>query len=99
MEADIGIPAPAVFSQKTTKDEKHHRLALGFETDTPAGSADRFSVDFGWQRQRTAISLLVSRRIKFHLSCRVIWKFNIWVDIDTYTLKPQMVFTLTTRTG
>ncbi|MEZ4602691.1 MAG: hypothetical protein R2861_04560 [Desulfobacterales bacterium] len=72
MEADIGIPAPAVFSKDYFKDEKHHRLALGFETDTPAGSADRFSVDFGWQRQ--PLIATVSRRIKFHLSCRVIWK-------------------------
>ena len=91
MEADIGIPAPAVFSEDYFKDEKHHRLAMGFETNTPDGSADRFSVDFGWQRHNRHRYRLKTDQIPPVLQGDL--EINIWVDIDTYTLKPQMVFT------
>ena len=90
MEADIGIPSPAAFAEDYFKGEKHQRLALGFETDAFGNAAERFSVDFGWQRhdrhryrrKTDGIPPVVQGDLEI----------NIWVDIDTYTLKPQMVF-------
>jgi len=89
MEADIGVPAPAAFAEDYFKGEKHHRLALGFEADEFAGATERFSMDFGWQqhnrhryrRKTDAIPAVVQGDLEI----------DIWVDIDTYTLKPQWV--------
>jgi hemoglobin/transferrin/lactoferrin receptor protein len=89
MEADIGVPGPAAFAEDYFKGEKHHRLALGFESQT-FGGAERLSVDFGWQRHNrhryrrktTGIPPVVQGDLEV----------DIRVDIDTYTLKPQAVF-------
>ena len=89
MEADIGIPSPAVFAEDYFKGEQHQRLAIGFEADEFGSTAERFSVDFGWQRHNRhryrrktdAIPPVVQGNLEV----------NIWLDIDTYTLKPQMV--------
>nr|VFJ78003.1 MAG: hemoglobin/transferrin/lactoferrin receptor protein [Candidatus Kentron sp. FW] len=81
MEADIGIPSPATFAEDYFKDEKHHRLALGFEANEFGSATERFNIDFGWQRHNR------------HRYRRTITgnEINIWLDMDTYTLKPQMV--------
>lgn len=89
MEADIGIPAPAVFAEDYFKGEKHQRLALGFEADEFDGAAERFRVDFGWQRHNRHRYRLKTTSIPAAVQGDM--EINIWVDIDTYMLKPQMV--------
>ncbi len=89
MEADIGIPGPAAFAEDYFKGEKHQRLSLGFEADGFDSAAERFNIDFGWQRHNRhryrrktdAIPPVIQGDLEV----------NIRVDIDTYTLKPQMV--------
>ena len=93
MEADIGIPSPAAFAEDYFKGEKHQRLALGFEADEFGSAAERFSVDFGWQqhnrhRYRRKVAGLPPPIQNSGGDLEV----DIWLDIDTYTLKPQMVF-------
>ncbi|MCU0782885.1 MAG: TonB-dependent receptor [Verrucomicrobia bacterium] len=91
MEADIGIPSPAAFAEDYFKGEQHHRLALGLEANKLSESMERFSVDFGWQRHnRHRYRRMISGTPPVVLGDLAI---NIWLDIDTYTLKPQMVFT------
>jgi len=89
MEADIGIPGPEAFAEDYFKGEKHHRLALGFEADDISGSTERFSLDFGWQRHN---------RHRYRRKTDAIppvvrgdMEVDIWLDIDTYTLKPQVI--------
>lgn len=89
MEADIGVPGPAAFAEDYFKGEKHQRLALGFENNAFGSAPERFRIDFGWQRHNRhryrrktdAIPPVVQGDLEV----------NIWLDIDTYTLKPQMV--------
>lgn len=89
MNADIGVPSPAAFTKDYFKGEQHHRLALGFEADEFAGSTERFSVDFGWQRHnRHRYRCKTSGNPPVLLGDMDI---NIRLDIDTYTLKPQIV--------
>ena len=91
MNADIGIPAPAAFAEDLFKGEKHHRLTLGLESDDKSGDTGPFSAVFGWQRHNrhryrrktTGIPAAVQGDMEV----------DIQLDIDTYTLKPQMVFT------
>ena len=80
------LSSPAAFAEDYFKGEKHQRLALGFEADEFAGATERFSVDFGWQRHN---------RYRYRRKTDAIppviqgdLEVNIWVDIDTYTLKP-----------
>lgn len=89
MEADIGIPSPAAFVEDYFKGEKHQRLALGFETDEFGSAAARLSVDLGWQRHNRHRYRRKTTSIPSAVQGDM--EINIWVDIDTYTLKPQMV--------
>ncbi|AKJ64807.1 TonB-dependent receptor plug domain-containing protein [Kiritimatiella glycovorans] len=92
MEADIGIPAPAAFAEDYFKGEKHHRLALGFEADDFTGATERFSIDFGWQRHnRHRYRRKVDGLPPPIQASGGDLDVNIWLDIDTYTLKPQVV--------
>jgi TonB-dependent heme/hemoglobin receptor len=89
MEADIGVPAPTAFSEDYFRGEKHHRLALGYEATDLSDIWDRFSVDFGWQRHNRD-----RYRLKTAGNPPVVlgdMEINILLDIDTYTLKPQVV--------
>ncbi len=90
MEADIGIPSIAAFAEDYFKGEKHQRLALGFEATELPESMERFSLDFGWQRHNRHRY----RRMVIGTPPPVLGDLavNIRVDIDTYTLKPQIVF-------
>nr|VFJ57622.1 MAG: hemoglobin/transferrin/lactoferrin receptor protein [Candidatus Kentron sp. FW] len=89
MEADIGIPGPAAFAEDYFKGEKHQRLALGFEANEFGSAAERFNIDFGWQRHNRHRY----RRKITSIPADVLGDLdiNIQLDIDTYTLKPQMV--------
>jgi TonB-dependent heme/hemoglobin receptor len=89
MQADIGIPGPTAFAEDLFKDEKHHSLALGLEAGDVAARIERLSVDFGWQRHN---------RNRYRLKTagnppviREALEVDIQVDLDTYTLKPQVV--------
>lgn len=93
MEADIGIPGPAAFAEDYFKGEQHHSLALRFEANEFADSTGRFSVDFGWQRHnRHRYRSKVAGLPPPVQASGGDFDINIWLDIDTYTLKPQMVF-------
>ena len=90
MQADIGVPAPAAFAEDLFKNERHHRLALGFEESDLSATVERFSVDLGWQRhERNRYRRKTAGNPPAVLGDMEI---DIQVDIDTYTLKPQMVF-------
>ena len=89
MNADIGVPAPAAFAEDYFKGEQHQRLALGFEANELSEAVDRFSLDFGWQRHNRH-----RYRSKTAGNPPVVlgnMDIDILVDIDTYTLKPQIV--------
>ncbi len=89
MEADIGIPSPPAFAEDFFKGEKHHRLAWRFEADELPGSSERLSVDFGWQRhERHRYRRKVAATPPPVLGDLAV---NIWLDLDTFTLKPQLV--------
>jgi outer membrane receptor protein involved in Fe transport len=93
MEADIGIPGPAAFAEDYFKGEKHHRLALGFEADDVPGATERFSLDFGWQRHnRHRYRRKIAGLPPPIQASGGDMEVNIRLDIDTYTLKPQLVF-------
>lgn len=88
MQADIGIPAPAAFSEDYFNDERHQTLTAGVETGE---FGDRFNVDFGWQRHNRNRFRRAVAGIPPVLQGDLI--VDIQVDIDTYTLKPQWVMT------
>lgn len=93
MEADIGVPGPAAFAEDYFKGEKHHRLALGIEAPELSETVDRISLDVGWQRHNRHRY----RRLTAGLPPPIQASggdldINILVDIDTFTLKPQVVF-------
>ncbi len=90
MQADIGIPAPAAFAEDLFKDERHHRLALGLQGDDLTPLLEQVRVDFGFQRhERNRYRRKTAGNPPVVLGDMEI---DIQVDIDTYTLKPQMVF-------
>ncbi len=90
MEADLGIPGPAAFAEDYFKGEKHQSLTLGFAANEFADTTERFSVDFGWQQHNRHRYRRKTDAIPPFLQGDL--EVNIWLDIDTYTLKPQMVF-------
>ncbi len=93
MEADIGIPAPDAFAEDYFKGEQHHRLALGFEANEFSGATEHLAVDFGWQRHnRHRYRRKVDGLPPPIQASGGDLNVNIRLDIDTYTLKPQMVF-------
>ena len=92
MEADIGVPGPDAFAEDYFKDERHQRLAWGFEMDEfQSEYIESLSLDLGWQRHNrnryrrktTGIPAAVAGDLEV----------NIEVDQDTYTFKPKMVLT------
>ncbi|WP_321372472.1 TonB-dependent receptor [uncultured Desulfuromusa sp.] len=89
MEADIGIPASAAFKEDYFKGEKHQRLALGIEANELSENVDSLKVDFGWQRHNRHRYRLKTDEIPSVVQGDM--EVDIHVDIDTYTLKPQMV--------
>jgi len=92
MEADIGIPGTAAFAEDYFKGEKHQRLALGFEADDLAGATERLRIDAGWQRHnRHRYRRKVAGLPPPIQASGGDLDINIWLDIDTYTLKPQVV--------
>jgi outer membrane receptor protein involved in Fe transport len=93
MEADIGVPGPAAFAEDFFEGEKHQRLALGLEADAFAGATERLGIDFGWQRHnRRRYRRKVAGLPPPIQASGGDLEINIRLDIDTYTLKPQMVF-------
>jgi hemoglobin/transferrin/lactoferrin receptor protein len=92
MEADIGIPGPAAFAEDYFKGEKHQRLALGFEADNFAGATERLSIVAGWQRHnRHRYRRKVAGLPPPIQASGGDMNIKLWLDIDTYTLKPQVV--------
>jgi outer membrane receptor protein involved in Fe transport len=89
MQADIGVPAPSAFSEDLFKDERHHRLALGFEAIGLSEAVERVGLDFGWQRhERNRYRRMTSGTPPV---VQGDMEVDIQVDTDTFTLKPQMV--------
>lgn len=92
MKADVGIPSAAAFAEDYFKDEKHHRLSMGLEMDDFGSNVlDRMRLDFGWQRHNRHRY----RRKTAATPPPVIGdlEVDIQLDIDTYTLKPQIFLT------
>ena len=81
MEADIGIPGATAFAEDYFKGEKHQKLTFGFEGDDLSEIIERAAVDFGWQRHN---------RHRYRLATTGN-EVNIWLDIDTFTAKPQVI--------
>lgn len=90
MNADIGVPSPEIFAEDLFKREKHQRLALRLDQEDIAETTGRMSVDFGWQRHNRHRYRRKVAEIPPALAGDL--EINIWLDIDTYTLKPQWVF-------
>ena len=88
MNADIGIPSPDAFAEDYFKGEKHHRLAMGIEADDFEGSIDRVRLDFGWQRHNRHRYRRKTAAIPPAVQGDL--EVEIQLDIDTYTLKPQI---------
>ncbi len=90
MNADIGIPAPSTFDKDYFKGEKHQRMAFGLKNYNILSFIDELSIDFGWQRHNrhryrrktTGIPEIIVGDMQV----------EIWLDIDTYTLKPQAIW-------
>ncbi|VFM98826.1 MAG: hemoglobin/transferrin/lactoferrin receptor protein, partial [Candidatus Kentron sp. G] len=89
MEADIGIPSSADFAEDYFEDEKHQRLVLGLEVSEFGSAAERFNIDFGWQRHDRHRYLRKITSIPDAVQGDM--EIDIGLDIDTYTLKPQLV--------
>lgn len=89
MEADIGIPGDAAFAEDYFDDERHHRLHLGFEHHDMPGHFSAFKLDFGFQRHERNRY----RRKVAALPPPVVGDLEVGIqlDINTYTLKPQVI--------
>ncbi len=92
MRADIGIPAPAVFKKDYFKDETHRMFRASYQRDSISEIVDQFKLDFGFQRHgRHRV-----RRRTPPVGPPIVGdlEVNIWLDIDTYTLDPQLTLDL-----
>ena len=92
MEADIGIPGSTDFVEDYFKGEQHQKLTFGIEANDFDGSIEKLGVDFGWQRHNRHRY----RRKTDNIPPPIVASggdlaVNIWLDIDTYTMKPQIV--------
>lgn len=89
MDADIGIPSPDAFDEDFFKGEKQQRLVLDITSYDVTSFMDELSMNFGFQRHNRHRYRTKTTGIPDAVEGE--YEIQIWLDIDTYTFKPQAV--------